>query len=66
MVNESMQQCPFCKVTIDQQAAIAAAEVQDKANQATAMPAMREQQQSRCGVSWLKLYSFHTAGLTGI
>ena len=34
MVNESMQQCPFCKVTIDQQTAIAAAEVQDKANQA--------------------------------
>ncbi len=34
MVNESMQQCSFCKVTIDQQAAIAAAEVQDKVNQA--------------------------------
>lgn len=34
MVNESMQQCPFCNSAIDQQAAIAAAEVQDKANQA--------------------------------
>ena len=33
MVNESMQQCPFCKAAIDPQAAIAAAEVQDKANQ---------------------------------
>lgn len=33
MVNESMQKCPFCNSAIDQQAAIAAAEVQDKANQ---------------------------------
>ena len=33
MVNESMQHCPFCKVAIDPQTAIAAAELQDKANQ---------------------------------
>ena len=33
MVNESMQKCPFCNSPIDQQAAIAAAEIQDKANQ---------------------------------
>jgi hypothetical protein len=33
MVNESMQDCPFCHSVIDQQAAIAAAEVQAKANQ---------------------------------
>jgi hypothetical protein len=33
MVNESMQKCPFCNSPIDQQAAIAAAEVQDKVNQ---------------------------------
>ena len=33
MVNESMQQCPFCKTVIDPEVAIAAAEVQDKANQ---------------------------------
>ena len=33
MVNESMQKCPFCNSPIDPQAAIEAAEVQDKANQ---------------------------------
>jgi hypothetical protein len=33
MVNESMQKCPYCNSAIDQRAAIAAAEVQDKANQ---------------------------------
>ena len=34
VVNDSMDVCPFCGVTIDRQAASAAAEVQDKANQA--------------------------------
>jgi hypothetical protein len=33
MVNENMQKCPFCNVTIDHEIAIAAAETQDKANQ---------------------------------
>jgi hypothetical protein len=33
MVNENMQKCPFCNSIIDRQAAMAAAEVQDKANQ---------------------------------
>lgn len=34
MVNESMQKCKFCDVPIDHQAALAAAAVQDKANEA--------------------------------
>lgn len=33
MVNESMQKCPFCDSAIDPHAALAAAEVQDQANQ---------------------------------
>ena len=33
MVNENIQKCPFCNSIIDRQAAMAAAEVQDKANQ---------------------------------
>jgi uncharacterized membrane protein YjjP (DUF1212 family) len=33
MVNENMEKCPFCNSIIDRQAAMAAAEVQDKANQ---------------------------------
>jgi fatty acid desaturase len=32
MVNESMQQCPFCNASMDQQASIAAADVQDRVN----------------------------------
>lgn len=34
MVNESMQKCRFCDAPIDHQAALAAAEIQDKANEA--------------------------------
>ncbi len=32
VVNESMERCPFCSNTIDHQAAVAAAEVQERVN----------------------------------